>query len=64
MRRVVAIVVVAVLAAACASPALEYARARNPHCRVTPLEDRGDAVRVQIACPDEEPFERTYRSGR
>lgn len=62
--RAVAIVVAAVLAAACASPALEYARAQHPGCRVDPVAARGDAVTVRIACPGAEPRERTYSGGQ
>jgi hypothetical protein len=55
-----AILIVAVLLGACGSPALDYARARNVGCEVRPLEQRGNWVRVEVACPDAAPVERTY----
>lgn len=52
---------VVLLAVGCASPALDYARARHPGCAVTLLEQRGADVRVRVACPGSDPVEQTYR---
>ncbi len=54
------LLLVALLLGACGSPALDYARARNPNCVVRQLEQRGDWARVEVTCPDEAPVERTY----
>lgn len=60
VRRGVMALVVAV-ATACASPALDYARARHPGCQVEPVGTQGAAVTVRITCPNSDPVERTYR---
>ena len=55
-----AILVMAVFVVGCGGPALDYARAQNPNCEVTPIESRGNWARVLVTCPDEAPVERTY----
>lgn len=61
MIEMVALLVLLGGLAGCESAALQYARAMNPNCTVTSLEQRGDAARVLVACPDEDPHERVYR---
>ncbi len=60
MGRFLGLIVAAMLAAGCASPALEYARARHPRCQVEPLEERADWVRVRVTCPGQAHEVRAY----
>jgi hypothetical protein len=59
--RILALFLLAMLASSCESAALKYARGVNTGCQVTPLEEKGDSVRVLVACPNEDPTERVYR---
>jgi hypothetical protein len=49
------------LLAGCSSPAVGYAKARNPGCKVTVLEESRDGATVRVECPGAEPFEQTFR---
>lgn len=45
----------------CASPAVGYAKARNPGCNVVVLDENRDGATVRVECPGIEPFEQTFR---
>jgi hypothetical protein len=60
--RVMGLLLAACLCAGCESAVVGYARAQHPGCVVEQVADRGDLVRVRVACPGETPFEQNYRS--
>lgn len=51
----------AIFLVGCTSTAVEYARARNPDCKIKVLEENRDGAKVLVTCPDVEPFEQTFR---
>ena len=50
-----------VLAAGCSSQAFDYAKARNPNCEVTQIDENSESVVVWIQCPGEKAFQRVYK---
>jgi hypothetical protein len=58
--RIAALIVAAVLAAACTPAVIQLAETRNPGCRIIPLEQERNWARVRVICPGRLPEEREY----
>lgn len=58
--RIAVLILAAVLAASCTPAIIQHAEGRNPGCRVVPLEQERNWVRVRVICPGRMPVEREY----
>jgi hypothetical protein len=62
--RILFVLLFSVLVSACSGGVLDYAKTQYPGCTVTEIESSSTHTIMQIKCPGNLPFKKTFRSGK